>query len=222
MAAHLAAVIGSVLRCSLQGKKNGPEGRKKRDKKEVTLVCTPGFCTAEGYFAEFLISNILVTSLSADCDRVISGPISQAALFEIDFRYSRKRDCSAPERSLSMIPGLRGPYASHEVRASLPVHWTHPFFCLHYSKGKALCPVASLAKIHKADLWKTTVLCKIARKLLQKPLTNPRPRRMINPLGIVKAAAAKKVGKALDNPQPFCYYSNAHGGIAQLGARLKR
>ena len=33
-------------------------------------------------------------------------------IFKIAFRYSRKRDSYVPERSLFMIPGLRGPFPS--------------------------------------------------------------------------------------------------------------
>lgn len=50
--------------------KSTPKGAKKA-KKEVTLDCSDLFASfpaVKGYFCEFLVSNILVTSLSSDSD----------------------------------------------------------------------------------------------------------------------------------------------------------
>ena len=54
------------------------------------------------------------------------------------------------------------------------------------------------------------------------PLTFSEQLIIIIMLGFVAAEGSKKCKNPLDNPDSFCYYNFAHGGIAQLGARLKR
>lgn len=67
---------------------------------------------------------------------------------------------------------------------------------------------------------KSDSFVQIINKYGALPLTWRAGSIMINLLGAAREGGEKKYGLPLDISNSFCYYSFAHGGIAQLGARV--